>query len=1004
MIERMIVALRKAKFELTDEEIADILWLAVQMRQSDPSSMTQHRQTQLLIPEPPESLSQSSNEDSQQFSSSSTNIDVCPQPSSDIREDSAESSGLPIKVAAAQALRNPLAIARSLRPLKRRVPSRTKSVIDEVGTVERIAEEKLWIPVMQPAPERWFELALVIDEGASMTLWKQTIKEFRQLLEQHGAFRDVRTWGLSTDFRGKVRLRARTTSVAYQQRFHNPRELIDPNGRRLLLVISDCISPAWRSGAITEGLAPLVSSSPMAIIQVLPEWLWERSALGVLESVLLRSSTPGVPNPKLTMTALDLLVDDDVLKGLKVPVLTLEPESLGTWARMVAGAGDAQIKGFLFAPSSTTLDDSSSVSTESSTTSLSAKQRLQRFRLSASPMARRLAGLLAAAPVSLPVVRLIQQTMLPESRQVHVAEVFLGGILKPLSPIDADTDPDSIQYDFTDGVRDLLLDSVPLTKSIEVLREVSKYVTERMGLSINDFTAILADPTLPINGATGDLQVRPFARLTAQVLKRLGGRYTELAEQLEQRIESSSVISQKLEIPKLDLPRFFRACNPSIPLSVGEVEDRQYYIDFSSVRGNKIIESLKRTIAIISPNEPTCQLFTGHIGCGKSTELLRLKNDLEQQGFHVVYFESSQDLDMADVDITNILLSIARQVSESLEAVKIKLKPGYFTNLFTEIVDFLQTPIDIEAEAELSIGIGKITAKTKESPQLRRRLREYLEPRTTGILGSINKELLERATTELKRRGKTGLVVIVDNLNRVDIRPLPSGRTLPEYLFIDRGDQLRKLNCHVVYTIPLELIFSNDHETLKNRLGGGLTTKVLPIVPVRQRNGEEYLEGMNLLRRLVMVRAFPNETVENQLELITKVFDAPGTLDRLCRFSGGHVRNLLGLLFNCLRQENPPITRECLEGVIRERRDTLTSSINDQEWELLFQVVQHQTVRGDPEYQTLLRSMFVFEYRDQEGCWYGINPALEETHQFQSWFNHSDQKISPPTTPTTSLP
>jgi hypothetical protein len=52
--------------------------------------------------------------------------------------------------------------------------------------------------------------------------------------------------------------------------------------------------------------------------------------------------------------------------------------------------------------------------------------------------------------------------MLPESRQVHVAEVFLGGILKTLLPIDADTDPDTIQYDFADGVRDLLLDSVPL--------------------------------------------------------------------------------------------------------------------------------------------------------------------------------------------------------------------------------------------------------------------------------------------------------------------------------------------------------------------------------------------------------------------------------------------------------------------------------------------------------------------------------------------------------------
>ncbi|MEQ8973079.1 MAG: ATP-binding protein [Coleofasciculus sp. C1-SOL-03] len=439
----------------------------------------------------------------------------------------------------------------------------------------------------------------------------------------------------------------------------------------------------------------------------------------------------------------------------------------------------------------------------------------------------------------------------------------------------------------------------------------------------------------------------------------------------------------------LDLPRFYKACNPSKPLTVGEVEDQQYYIDFSPVRGNRIIQSLRRTIALISPDEPTCQLFTGHIGCGKSTELLRLKAELEKQGYYVVYFESSQDLDMADVDITDILLSVAGRVSESLEAIKIKLKPGYFANLFSEIADFLQTPIELNAEAELSIGIGKITAKTKESPKLRRRLREYLEPRTSGILESINTELLGRATTELRRRGKAGLVVIVDNLDRVDNRPLPSERLQPEYLFIDRGDQLRKLNCHVVYTLPLSLTFSNDVEILKNRLGGGLPPTILPMVPVRERDGSECQEGMNLLRQMVLVRAFPHHTPAQRLALLPEVFDNTETLDRLCQISGGHLRNLLGLLFGCLRQMDPPISRDCLEGVIRESRDYLTSSIDDEEWELLFQVVQQQTVKGDVEYTTLLRSMFVYEYRDRYGNWFSINPALEETQKFQDWLREN---------------
>jgi hypothetical protein len=434
----------------------------------------------------------------------------------------------------------------------------------------------------------------------------------------------------------------------------------------------------------------------------------------------------------------------------------------------------------------------------------------------------------------------------------------------------------------------------------------------------------------------------------------------------------------------LHLLTFFKACNPAKTLIVGNPDDRQYYIDFSSVRGGRIIEALGRTITRLSPDEPTCQLFTGHIGCGKSTELFRLKAQLEQQQFHVVYFESSQDLDMADVDISDILLSIAKSVSESLEAIGIHLRPQYFARLFNDIKDFFQTPIDLSAEAELSLGIGKITAKTKDSPQLREQLRQHLEPRTQGILSAINEEILGRGIEELKGRGKKGLVVIIDNLDRVDNRPMPSGRSQPEYLFIDRGSQLRRLNCHVVYTLPLDLMFSNEYETLKNRLGGGVAPKVLPMVPIQLRDGRDSPKGITLLQQLVLARAFPDVDAQARLSLIPKVFDSLATLNRLCRISGGHVRNLLGLLYSCLQQEDPPLSRRCLESVIKSNRDDLTLGVDDEEWELLSQVVQQQAVKGEREYQVLLRSGFVYEYRDELGRWFGINPALVETERFRS--------------------
>ncbi|MEH2460247.1 MAG: P-loop NTPase fold protein [Nostoc sp.] len=455
-------------------------------------------------------------------------------------------------------------------------------------------------------------------------------------------------------------------------------------------------------------------------------------------------------------------------------------------------------------------------------------------------------------------------------------------------------------------------------------------------------------------------------------------------------------------IMNLDLQRFFDACDPSRTLVLANSADELYYIDFAAVRGGKIIDALKRTITRLSPNKPTCQLFTGHIGCGKSTELSRLKTELQSEGFHVVYFESTEDLDETDVDITDIMLAIARRVGESLEQVNVTLQPQGFKSFLDGVWEFLQTPVVVSAETELlgakikgstegqlefslPAGIGKITAKTKDSPKLRSKLRQYLEPQTNRILQFINEEIIKVATEQLKQRGQKGLVVIIDNLDRIDNRPTSSGRSLPEYLFIERGEQLRKLNCHLVYTLPLSLIFSNECEVLKNRLGGGVEPKVLPMIPVQFRDGSEYFEGMQLLQQMVLARAFPDIQPQERLRLITKVFDSPDTLYRLCSVSGGHVRNLLGMLFRCLQEVDPPISLSILETVIRDARDRLTLSVDDQEWDLLFQVVQEQRVKGDKEYQTLLRSLFVFEYQDSQGRWFALNPLLTETAKFKLW-------------------
>jgi hypothetical protein len=446
----------------------------------------------------------------------------------------------------------------------------------------------------------------------------------------------------------------------------------------------------------------------------------------------------------------------------------------------------------------------------------------------------------------------------------------------------------------------------------------------------------------------------------------------------------------------VDIRKFFQATDPGKALSVANAEDERFYIDFSSVRGGEIIGKLKKKITFFSPDDPTCVLFTGHIGCGKSTELLRLKTELEQEGFQVVYFESSEDLEMTDVDISDVLLSVARRVSQSLDNITIE-EPSRLKELLQGAAKVLNSDVtgvklkvpgvgDVGVTSEkekfsLSFGIGEITTKAKSDATLREKLNQYLGPQKTQLLDAINQELLEPAIAKLKKLGKKGLVAIVDNLDRLDSRQKAWGRPQQEYLFVDQGEYLTKLHCHLVYTMPLGLKFSNDYGMLTQRFE---EPRVLPMVPVELQDGSEHQQGMALLRQMVLARAFPDLDEQQRLDRITEIFDSPETLNRLCYSSGGHVRDLLRLLNTWIMEEMElPLSRETLEAVVRTRRNEMTMPISDDEWELLRQVQQRKKVSGDRGYQALIRSRLVFEYRDGGESWFDINPILAETKELQ---------------------
>jgi len=591
--------LKQAELDLDAQQIADILWLAVQISEIEETSPKEtpieskfgagfqdtssnfwddidfisnkdpKTATDTKIKTPPDSKLTPPIKSTSHPPAASAYLPYSPNnqlPKKTVSE------GIPFQAPAAPALRQPLALARALRPLMRKVPSPTQTIIDEEETVTQIAEKGIWTPVLKPAPERWLELALVVEESRSTVIWQEIIADFQRLTELQGAFRDVRTWGLKTDHNGVIQLFPKGNFSTKKQRSRSFKELLDSTGRRLIVLISDCISPIWRQGKIYQLLKHWSNHGPMVILQLLPERIWGRTSLGAGFPIQLSALVPGVANSQLVVDGLPVWEEVNLANSVTLPVITLEPDSLKQWSRVVAGVGNTQTTGILLELSIiASLPQASAKAQEQ----LSAVDLVKRFRTTASPIARRLAGLMAAVPVSLPVVYLIQETLLPESRQVHVAEVFMSGLLQPqsdvggvgakhlgdnlsqkpkvynpnASPSDSwETNPGSdqiVQYEFVEGVRNLLVDSVPIPDVDAVLEKVSQYIARRAGLSMNNFAALLS-PHAKWDKAT-EKEVMPFARIATQVLRRLGGEYAALAEQLERQSSDTSTPEIKLE-------------------------------------------------------------------------------------------------------------------------------------------------------------------------------------------------------------------------------------------------------------------------------------------------------------------------------------------------------------------------------------------------------------------------------------------------------------------------
>lgn len=435
-----------------------------------------------------------------------------------------------------------------------------------------------------------------------------------------------------------------------------------------------------------------------------------------------------------------------------------------------------------------------------------------------------------------------------------------------------------------------------------------------------------------------------------------------------------------------DRARLYNAFDPLAPADMGQ------YVDMDAVRGTEgaLIKDVLRHIHLARDHYVRF-LFSGHIGCGKSSELKQLNHILltskGERCFFPVFLDTHEYLSDYDTDPIDLLLAVVAELATQLrDNLKIELKDNYFKDRLLELKSFLFSEVEVE---EAEVELWKVKAKLKllkANDVARTEVRQALRPRVATMLGEINSLLTTvRGLLREKKTGYTDLVLIVDNLEKIrKVTNAPEGFASHRELFLEQHAKLTGFDAHVIYTVSLRLVRSTDAPQLLQRYD---RVFVVPSVKVMQRDRTRYDPGDAALRSLIERRITPTP--------LPNVFTEEA-LAFLLRYCGGHVRHLMIFIRTSIAYvDKLPIDLPAARKALRQMINIFSSSIPEAHWDKLAALDQSEDqkiINGDSDYLALLENQAVLEYVDgieendafaSAEPWYAVHPVVRELQKFR---------------------
>ncbi len=415
----------------------------------------------------------------------------------------------------------------------------------------------------------------------------------------------------------------------------------------------------------------------------------------------------------------------------------------------------------------------------------------------------------------------------------------------------------------------------------------------------------------------------------------------------------------------------FERCDPYGSLPAG---DRRY-VDFDaagegrrSVRGQRWIQRMARRVAI--EKKPVRLLFSGLTGSGKSTELQRLSKQLsDAQGLNLlaVVADADEGIDLAGtIDVPDILVMMLEAAERAVIALEGGAPAPVGEGALGRIWAWLTATDPTLRDAEFGVRDGRQFASGLRSlPDLRKRVRHTVATNVNAFRAEVAAEFT-RLDERARRQGRSGIVVIVDSLEKL----LGTSQSFDDVLdsvwqVFANGAPHLELPVHAVYTIPPMLL-------RRARIPGVF---YLPMLKVANRDGSRFEPGYVAARKLIEQRVEPTFLKE-----ILGEDDYEGRVDRIIQLSGGYPREIVLLLRRVVEEGERTLDEDAFENILSMHADEVRQPVPDYAFQWLAKVAMKKAlvIEGEAKrsfVEHMLALNFVLRYQDDKE-WFDLHPAV----------------------------